>query len=145
MASTSPHKHPALYSPSFERDNCGFGLIAQIDDVPSHWVVETAIGALERLTHRGAVAADGKSGDGCGLLMKKPDSFLRAEAQRLGFEVGTNYAVGNIFLSQDEAEASAARSALEDQASAAGLTVAGWRVVPTDESALGAQAKATLP
>ena len=145
MASTTPHITPALYDPSFERDNCGFGLIAQIDDAPSHWLVKTAIGALERLTHRGAVAADGKSGDGCGLLMKKPDSFLRAEAQRLGFEIGNNYAVGNIFLSADADEAAAARAVLETEVSATGLTVAGWRVVPTDESALGAQAKATLP
>jgi glutamate synthase (NADPH/NADH) large chain len=51
-----------LYDPSFEHDSCGFGLIANIDDIASHWVVETAIAALARLTHRGAVAADGKPG-----------------------------------------------------------------------------------
>jgi glutamate synthase (NADPH/NADH) large chain len=50
-----------LYDPAFERDSCGFGLIANLDDMPSHWVVETAISALARLTHRGAVAADGKT------------------------------------------------------------------------------------
>ncbi len=69
-----------LYDASFERDNCGFGLIAHMDGEPSHWVVDTAITALARLTHRGAVAADGKSGDGCGLLLKKPDTFLRNAA-----------------------------------------------------------------
>ncbi|MCP5110569.1 MAG: hypothetical protein GY953_07010, partial [bacterium] len=62
-----------LYRPAFEKDSCGFGLIAQMDDRPSHWLVDTAINALGRLTHRGAVAADGKTGDGCGLLLKKPD------------------------------------------------------------------------
>lgn len=67
-----------LYDPSFEHDSCGFGLIANIDDEPSHWLVQTAISALTRLTHRGAVAADGKTGDGCGLLIKTPDAFFAA-------------------------------------------------------------------
>ncbi|MEQ1669107.1 MAG: hypothetical protein ABL868_11690, partial [Sulfuriferula sp.] len=62
-----------LYSPDFEQDSCGFGLMAQLDNQPSHWLVKTAISSLACLTHRGAVAADGKSGDGCGLLFKKPD------------------------------------------------------------------------
>ena len=78
--STQPKLENSLYRPEFERDNCGFGLIAQMDGKPSHWLLETAIGALARLTHRGAVAADGKTGDGCGLLLKKPDSFLRSLA-----------------------------------------------------------------
>ncbi len=74
MASIVP---TGLYHPKFEKDSCGFGLITQIDDVPSHWLVKTSIESLARLTHRGAVAADGKTGDGCGLLLKKPDGFLR--------------------------------------------------------------------
>ncbi len=65
-----------LYRPEFEKENCGFGLIVQADNQPSHWLVKTAIHALARLTHRGAVAADGKTGDGCGLLLKKPDAFM---------------------------------------------------------------------
>ena len=73
-----------LYDPAFERDSCGFGLIANLDDIPSHWVVETAISALARLTHRGAVAADGKTGDGCGLLLKFPFAFLRRQYLRAG-------------------------------------------------------------
>ena len=67
-----------LHDPSFERDSCGFGLIANLDDSPSHRVIETAISTLARLTHRGAVAADGKTGDRCGLLIKFPEKFLRA-------------------------------------------------------------------
>ena len=67
--------YDGLYRPEFEKGSCGFGLIAHMDDQPSHWLVRTAITALERLTHRGAVAADGKTGDGCGLLLKKPDAF----------------------------------------------------------------------
>ena len=76
-----------LYDPSFERDSCGFGLIANLDDLPSHFVVKTAISALARLTHRGAVGTDGKTGDGCGLLIKFPESFMRAVGEELGFEV----------------------------------------------------------
>ncbi len=67
-----------LHDPAFERDSCGFGLIANIDDNPSNWLIRTAISALARLTHRGAVAADGKTGDGCGLLIKFPEKCMRS-------------------------------------------------------------------
>ena len=88
-----------LYRPEFEKDSCGFGLIAHMDDQPSHKLVQTAITALQRMTHRGAVAADGKTGDGCGLLMKKPDTFLRREAERQGIVLSAeDYGVGNLFL-----------------------------------------------
>ena len=75
-----------LRDPAHHRDSCGFGLIANLDDLPSHWVIETAIEALARLTHRGAVAADGKTGDGCGLLIKFPEGFLRAVGGELDFK-----------------------------------------------------------
>jgi len=87
-----------LYRPEFEKDNCGFGLIAQMDDKPSHWLIETAVEALGNLTHLGAIGADGKTGDGCGLLMKKPDRFFRAVADELGFALSENYAVGMVFF-----------------------------------------------
>ncbi|MEX0729562.1 MAG: glutamate synthase large subunit [Aquisalimonadaceae bacterium] len=136
---------PTLYRPSFEKDNCGFGLIAHMDGQPSHWVLATAIDSLARLTHRGAVAADGKTGDGCGLLLKTPDGFLRAVAAENGWDVGELYAVGLVFLNTDEALAGKARKtldrALEDQS----LDVIGWRVVPTDPEACGAEALETLP
>ncbi|HET7314877.1 glutamate synthase large subunit [Salinisphaera sp.] len=135
-----------LYSPEFEKDACGFGLIANMDDQPSHWLVDTAIGALERLTHRGAVAADGKTGDGCGLLIKKPDSFLRTIAAEADIDLAELYASGIVFLSLDDAAADAAKAELEKQLDGAGLTVAGWRGVPTDAtSACGAEALETLP
>jgi len=57
---------------AYEKDSCGFGLIASLDDRASHWVLQTAISSLNRLTHRGAIATDGKTGDGCGLLIKQP-------------------------------------------------------------------------
>ena len=139
------HVEQGLYRPAFEKDNCGFGLIAQMDGKPSHWLVSTAISALARLTHRGAVAADGKSGDGCGLLLRKPDSFLRAAAADLNIDVATLYAVGMVFLSQDDALADAARKQLAAEIEKEGLIVAGWRVVPTDDSACGEEALASLP
>jgi len=139
-----PSAH-SLYRSGFEKDNCGFGLIAQMDNQPSHWLVQTAIGALARLTHRGAVAADGKTGDGCGLLMKKPDSFLRLCANELGFVLARHYAVGMVFLNTDDALANAARVQLETELRTEGLEVSGWRTVPTDTAACGDEALASLP
>ena len=99
-----------LYNEAFEKDSCGFGLIANLDDQASHWLVKTAIASLNRLSHRGAIAADGKTGDGCGLLLKLPGNFLRAVAKDAGLKIVGQFAVGNVFLSQDPA--AAARRAL---------------------------------
>jgi glutamate synthase (NADPH/NADH) large chain len=114
-------KASGLYDPAFERDSCGFGLIANLDDMPSHWVVETAISALARLTHRGAVAADGKTGDGCGLLIKFPRAFLRAVGEELGFVISERFAAGTVFLSQDDKAAAAARAEIDRAVAEIGL------------------------
>ncbi|MBU2676473.1 MAG: glutamate synthase large subunit, partial [Gammaproteobacteria bacterium] len=135
----------SLYDPAFERDSCGFGLIANLDDIPSHRVVETSITALARLTHRGAVAADGKTGDGCGLLIKFPKEFLRTVGEEAGLAINERFAAGCVFLSQDESLAAAARQVISDAVNATGLDVAGWREVPLDTSVCGEQALATLP
>ncbi|MFP5349094.1 MAG: glutamate synthase large subunit, partial [Gammaproteobacteria bacterium] len=134
-----------LYRPEFEKDSCGFGLIAHMDGCASHWLVETAINSLACLTHRGAVAADGKTGDGCGLLLKKPDSFLRALAAELKFTLGPTYAVGAVFLNPDAKLANAARERLAAELKAEGLSVAGWRRVPTNPEACGSEALKTMP
>lgn len=135
-----------LYSPEFEKDSCGFGLIANMDNQPSHWLVETTIGALERLTHRGAVAADGKTGDGCGILMKKPDAFLRLLADEAGIQLADHYASGIVFLNPDADLRDAAKAELGRQLEAEGLEIAGWRDVPIDaENACGKEAIHTLP
>ncbi|MCX4186585.1 glutamate synthase large subunit [Methylophaga sp. OBS4] len=135
-----------LYRPQFERDNCGFGLIAQMDDKPSHWLIETAIEALGNLTHRGAIGADGKTGDGCGLLMKKPDSFFKAIAEEQGYALSSLYAVGMVFLSQDKAKAKTAQDIVTDKLSGQGLEILGWRDVPVDpDTACGEQALNSLP
>ena len=129
-----------LYRPQFEQDSCGFGLIAQMDNKPSHWLVSTAINSLAQLTHRGAVAADGKSGDGCGLLFKKPDSFLRTVAAEAGFTLAAQYAAGLVFHSSDESLANL-KQIIESQ----GLVLAGIRTVPTNIAACGEYAMKTLP
>ena len=134
-----------LYRPEFERDNCGFGLIAHMDGQASHNLVRTAIDALARLTHRGAVAADGKTGDGCGLLLKKPDEFLHNCAAEAGFQLNPIYAVGMVFLHPAPELAKAAKTILENNLQQRGLIVAGWRPVPIDPSACGAEALKSLP
>ena len=134
-----------LYDPSFERDSCGFGLIANLDDNASHWVVATAIAALERLTHRGAVAADGKTGDGCGLLIKFPESFLRAVGTELGLQLADQFAAGTVFLSQDKKLAQRVRNEIDAGIKASGLEVAGWREVPVHPEVCGELALKSLP
>src|SRR5690554_3725041 len=135
-----------LYRPEFERDNCGFGLIAQMDGNPSHWLVETAIEALGNLTHRGAIGADGKTDDGCGLLLKKPDGFFKVIARELGFNLAQRYAVGMVFLSQDNNKAQLAQDTVTEKLGEQGLQVLGWREVPVDaEAACGQQALRLLP
>ncbi|OEE92263.1 glutamate synthase large subunit [Vibrio crassostreae] len=135
----------ALYDPSLEKDNCGFGLIAQMEGQPSHKLVRTAISALDRMTHRGGIAADGKTGDGCGLLLQKPDSYLRIIAEENNFNLGKQYAVGMIFFSQDPIKAQSAQDIVNKELAQETLTVAGWRVVPTNTDVLGPIAKDSVP
>ncbi|WP_213864782.1 glutamate synthase large subunit [Vibrio crassostreae] len=135
----------ALYDPSLEKDNCGFGLIAQMEGQPSHKLVRTAISALDRMTHRGGIAADGKTGDGCGLLLQKPDSYLRIIAEENNFKLGKQYAVGMIFFSQDPIKAQSAQDIVNKELAQETLTVVGWRVVPTNTDVLGPIAKDSVP
>jgi len=141
----SKEEYKGLYRPEFEKDNCGFGLIANMDGDPSHWLVKTAIQSLAHLTHRGAVSADGKTGDGCGILMSKPDSFMRIIALENQFNLAKYYAVGMVFLNQDNALAVNAKQTLNQELDKEGLKVVGWRVVPTDTAACGEDALACLP
>ncbi|GLQ33460.1 glutamate synthase large subunit [Litoribrevibacter albus] len=135
-----------LYHPGDVRDNCGFGLIAHMSGEASHHLLETAIEALTCMTHRGGIAADGKTGDGCGLLIKKPDAFLREVAnEQFGKSLADQYAVAMLFLDLNEELASTQRSNVEAAVKAEGLTVAGWRVVPTNNDCLGPMAIDVLP
>ena len=141
----APRCRQGLYDPNDERDACGFGMIAQLDDQPSRALVDTAIAALSRMTHRGGVAADGLTGDGCGLLIRKPDAFLRALAAEAGIALGARYAAGLVFLPHDAAQAAECRAALEAELVRAGTVAKGWRVPPTDDAVCGQLAKDTLP
>ncbi|TVQ27772.1 MAG: hypothetical protein EA370_17595, partial [Wenzhouxiangella sp.] len=91
----------SLHHPDFERDSCGFGLVARLDGTADHGVLADALQALKRLTHRGAVAPDGKTGDGCGVLMRLPVEFLRGAAAEAGMDTGPRFAVGMVFLDRD--------------------------------------------
>jgi glutamate synthase (NADPH/NADH) large chain len=134
-----------LYDHSVQKDNCGFGLIAHQQGETSHKLIKTAISALDRMQHRGGIASDGKTGDGCGLLLQKPDSFFRAVATDNNWKLGKKYAVGMIFLSPDPIEAALSKKALEEELASESLTLVGWRTVPTDTSVLGEIAIGNLP
>ncbi len=135
----------SLYNPSLEKDNCGFGLIAHIEGETSHKLVRTAISALDRMTHRGGIAADGKTGDGCGLLIKKPDNFYRIIATEKQWNLSREFAVGMIFLSQDPVLAQQARTIINEELITETLSIAGWREVPINPSVLGPIAQQSLP
>ncbi|HEB27630.1 MAG TPA: glutamate synthase large subunit, partial [Porticoccus sp.] len=135
-----------LYSPDDVRDSCGFGLIADMAGKPSYELLRTAIESLTCMTHRGGIAADGKTGDGCGLLIKKPDSFLRTVAQETcATPLSPLYGVAQIFLDKNETVAAAARQTVATILTEQGLSAAGWRVVPTDTRYCGEIALAGLP
>src|SRR5690606_24551449 len=116
-------------------------------DQPSRALVDTAIAALSRMTHRGGVAADGLTGDGCGLLLRKPEAFLRALAGEAGITIGAQarFAAGLVFLPRDPAAAARCREALKEELARVGTLARGWRVPPIDESVCGELARATLP
>ncbi|MFA5215513.1 glutamate synthase large subunit [Sulfuricurvum sp.] len=122
------------------KDNCGFGLIANIKNRPSHENLENAITALERMMHRGAVAADGKTGDGSGLLLSIPHDFMRSTASENGIELPEMYAVAVIFTRDASQLATFEKICVNND-----LKVVLNRIVPVDTNALGEQALASLP
>ena len=135
-----------LYRLDEFKDNCGFGMIAHLKGDASHKLLKTAIEALACMTHRGGIAADGKTGDGCGLLLQKPDSFMRAVAKNdCDAELSDVYAVGSIMLSRDDDIRATAEAVLALEVEAMGLSVAGWRELPVDNSCLGPIALESQP
>lgn len=101
MISSQTH----LATPDDFSDNCGFGLIAHIEGQASHDLVKTAIHSLSCMTHRGGVAADGRTGDGCGLLLAMPTDFFKKIAAEQQFTMTDNFAVGMVFVHVDEDKA----------------------------------------
>ncbi|MCK5894372.1 MAG: glutamate synthase large subunit [Endozoicomonadaceae bacterium] len=135
-----------LYSSEEFRDNCGFGLVAHIKGIKSHHLLETAIHALSCMTHRGGIAADGKTGDGCGLLTQIPDSFFRAVVkQSLNISLPSRYVVGMVFLNRDDQVAASARQVFEQELAVEGAHVLSWREVPVNSDCLGVIALEQLP
>ncbi len=135
----------SLYHSTDSKDNCGFGLIAHTQGEASHRLVTTAIEGLDRMQHRGGIAADGKTGDGCGLLIAKPDSFFRDIAAQKQWRLNDNYSVGMVFLSQDPVLAQQARTVLNEEITRETLSIVGWREVPVDKSVLGELALSGVP
>jgi len=134
-----------LYLPENAKESCGFGMIAHKHGEASHELLATACHALTRMTHRGAVAVDGKTGDGCGVLMKFPSSFFRQVAEQEGLWLGRQFAVGMVFLNADEAIASRSRKILKTHIENETLGVAGWRKVPTNPEVCGPMALKSMP
>ncbi len=139
-----PPKAVGLYDPSFEHDACGVGMVARLDNRPTHEVIQKAITALENLEHRGANGADPRTGDGAGILMQMPDELLRAvvdfELPRPG-----EYGVLMCFLPQDEADRARLEALLERTVAAEGQRVLGWRDVPVCPEHTGEVAGACRP
>src|SRR5438094_3007726 len=134
-------RHPNWGHP--DHDACGTGFIARLGGAPSYDIVQFALTALERLTHRGGVDADGASGDGAGLLTSLPKPFFRARAAEQGIELPENFGVGFAFLPASEAKT--AQSAIEIAADTERLRVLGWRRVPVNTDSLGRLALETMP
>jgi glutamate synthase (NADPH/NADH) large chain len=133
-----------LYDPSFEHDACGVGFVARLSGKPAREILDLGLEALRRLAHRGAVAADGKSGDGAGVLTQIPTTLFLDEADGLGCRLAEadQLAVGMVFLpSGDTSSVPALSAALEKH----GFRVLGWRDVPVDPLALGRRARDTQP
>lgn len=122
------------------KDNCGFGLLASIDNKPTHKNLEDAITSLSRMMHRGAIAADGKTGDGSGLLLSTPKKFFKKVAKERGVELPEKYAVAMVFTKDESA-----LEQFEEIASENDLEVLFVRDVPVNTDALGKQALETLP
>ena len=136
-----------LYDPSREHDACGVGFVAHIKGQQSHAIVRQGLQVLENLTHRGAVGADPLAGDGAGILIQAPDNFLREECSALGIELPApgRYAVGMIFLPQQDQTRVECEALIERLIGEEGQVLLGWRDVPTDNSGLGQSVKDVEP
>ena len=134
-------RHPNWSHP--DHDACGTGFIARLGAAPSYDIIQYALTALERLTHRGGVDADGASGDGAGLLTSLPKPFFRARAAEQGIALPEIFGVGFAFLPASEAKE--AQAAIESAADIERLRVLGWRRVPVSTDSLGRRALETMP
>ncbi len=136
-----------LYDPADEHDACGVGLVAAVDGKPRRAVVESAINALKCIWHRGAVDADGKTGDGAGIHVQIPQDFFKEHVRRMGHEPRDGrLAIGMVFLPRiDLAAQERCRCIVEAEILNFGYRIHGWRQVPINVSVIGEKANATRP
>ena len=135
------------YDPSSEHDACGVGLVCAIDGQPRREVVELAIKALKAVWHRGAVDADGKTGDGAGISLGVPQDFFADQVRRTGHQLRPGpIAVGQIFLPRiDLGAQETARTIVESEVLRFGFYIYGWRQVPVNTAVIGEKANASRP
>jgi glutamate synthase (NADPH/NADH) large chain len=136
-----------LYDPALEKDSCGVGFIANIKGRKSHQIVEDALSIVCNLEHRGAVGADPRAGDGAGILVQIPHEFFAKQAHKLGFTLPRpgEYAIGVLFMPRDPDWRQIIRDIYAQMIKREGMTLIGWRDVPSDNSTLGESVKPTEP
>lgn len=142
-----PPIQESLYRPEHEKDACGTGFVAHVENQASHHIIELALQAVTNLTHRGAVSADMKTGDGAGIMTELPRKFFLKELEKQGQSItdSKDLSVGMIFFPRDDENRDRCRAILEDQILQHGLQILGWRSVPVHPESLGEQAKVTMP
>lgn len=143
----APFQRQGLYRPQFEHDNCGIGAVVNINGERSRRVVEDALTIVEKLEHRAGKDAEGKTGDGVGILSQIPYGFFKAEADKLGFDVGEegDFGIGMFFFPQSELKRNQAKKMFEIILKKQGMEFLGWRNVPSDPSVLGQKAVDNMP
>ncbi|MDX2229485.1 MAG: glutamate synthase large subunit [Leptolyngbyaceae cyanobacterium bins.349] len=136
-----------LYDPQFEHDACGVGFIVHMKGQKSHDIVEQGLTILLNIDHRGAVGAEINTGDGAGILLQMPHTFLKKvmAAQNITLPEPGQYGVGMVYASPDPTQRAAGRQVFEQIVTEEGQQVIGWRDVPTDNSTLGNTAKSSEP
>ena len=142
-----PFKQQGLYNPRFEHDNCGIGSVVNIKGIKSREVVENALRIVENLEHRAGKDAEGKTGDGVGILLQICHPFFKKECAKLGFDIGEerDYGVGMFFFPQDELKRNQAKKLFEIIVKKEGMDFIGWRTVPTNPDVLGHKALESMP
>ena len=140
-------KLPGLYDPRFEHDNCGIGAVANIKGIKTHKTVDQALHIVEHLEHRAGKDAEGKTGDGVGIMLQISHRFFKKAAAQAGITLGgeREYGVGMFFFPQDELARKQAMKMFEIIVKKEGLTFLGWRDVPTTPDVLGKKAVDVMP
>lgn len=136
-----------LYDESFEHDNCGIGAVVNIKGIKSHSTVANALKIVENLEHRAGKDAEGKTGDGVGILLQISHKFFEKAVKPLGISLGNEreYGIGMFFFPQDELKRNQAKKMLEIIVEKEGLKFLGWREVPTNPKVLGSKAVECMP